>query len=62
MARKRLGAEQLLRLSEFVALNPDRIVPRFLLAYHLLVVGRPDVAYAQLTEVQRRRPLVSRPS
>jgi len=49
-------AAQLRRLSEFVALNPDRTGPRFLLAYHLLIVNRPDAAYAQLAEVQRRRP------
>ncbi|MBL8849832.1 MAG: hypothetical protein JNG89_09115, partial [Planctomycetaceae bacterium] len=47
---------QLSSLSDFVARNPDRNGPRFLLAYHLLVVGRPDAAYAQLAEILQRNP------
>lgn len=47
---------QLRELTRYVASVPDRPGPRFLLAYHLLVVGYPEAAYDQLVTVQRLRP------
>lgn len=47
---------QLRDLSQYVARIPDRPGSRFLLAYHLLVVGYPEAAYNQLVAVQRMRP------
>lgn len=47
---------QLRDLSQYIAGVPDRPGPRFLLAYHLLVVGHPEAAYSQLVAVQRMRP------
>jgi hypothetical protein len=47
---------QLRRLAQYVAANPDRTGPRFLIAYHLLMVGYGEAAYSQLNEVLQRRP------
>lgn len=47
---------QLTNLTQFVQRNPEDVAARFLLGYHLLVVGYPEAAYGQLTEVLRRQP------
>jgi tetratricopeptide (TPR) repeat protein len=47
---------QLRNLTQFIVANPDNVAGRFLLAYHLLVVGQPKDAYVQLQEVLLRRP------
>jgi hypothetical protein len=55
-ANQDIYLEQMRDLSRYVASVPDRPGPRFLLAYHLLVIGYPEQAYNQLVTVQRLRP------